>query len=199
MVAERHYDATTAARRRRSEKEHSNELENSCADEEETTGGPVVVRQQVLVNGRWVTVIGDVAEYIKKLIVIIAQMERKMDLTVASDSLDVALKQEDRTRKVVDECNTVEPAQDWVTDEESMDTQLFEACACEMEMMKVLLMELQDVKSKLLALVHVGFDVEETVEVPHVQFLDPAVNVPVVMERQAPQERLAEATSLFHV
>ena len=35
-------------------------------------------------------------------------------------------------------------------DEESMGTQLFEVCACKMEMMKQLLMELRDVKSQLL-------------------------------------------------
>ena len=104
-------ETTTAARRRRSQKEHSNVeannarnrdesgLKNDCVDEEDTTGVPVVVRQHLLVNGRWVTVTGDDAKYNKKLIVVIAQMERKMDLTVASDSLDVALKQEDRTER----------------------------------------------------------------------------------------------------
>ena len=107
MVAERRCDtATNAARRRRSEKEDSDVetknaeirdeggLENDCVDEEET--------EQVLVNGRWVTVAGADAEYIKQLIVSIAQMERKMGLTVASDSLDVALKQEGRIRKVLE-------------------------------------------------------------------------------------------------
>ena len=57
-------------------------------------------------------------------------------------------------------CNALELSQDWVTDVESMDTQLFEACAFEMETMKELLMELKNVKSQLFALVRVGFDVE---------------------------------------
>ena len=112
MVAERRCDTTkTAAKRRRSEKEHSNVetnkakirdaggLESDCFGEEETTGGLVGLIQQLLVNGRWVTVTGDDAEYIKKMIVIIAQMEPKMDLTVASDRLDVAWKQEECIRK----------------------------------------------------------------------------------------------------
>ena len=51
-----------------------------------------------------------------------------MDLTVESDSLDVAMKQENRNRKVVNVCNAVELAQDWVTVVERMDTQLFEMC-----------------------------------------------------------------------
>ena len=70
-----------------------------------------------------------------------------MDLSLESDSLDVAMKQENRNRKVVNVCNAGELAQDWVTVVEKMDTQLFEACACEIEMMKGLLMELKDVKS----------------------------------------------------
>ena len=94
VVAERDFDTTTSAGRRRSEKEHSNVetnnakirddggLENCCVDEE-TTGVLVEARQQVLVNGRWVTVTGGDTEYIEKLIVSTAQMERKMDLTVA--------------------------------------------------------------------------------------------------------------------
>ena len=69
-----------------------------------------------------------------------------MDLTVESESLDVTMKQEHHNRKVVNVCNAVELAQDWVT-VERMNTQLFEACACEIEMMKGLLMELKDVKS----------------------------------------------------
>ena len=158
MVAERQCDATmvvaqgsseeeqvnvetaTAARRRRSEEERWYGAGNSRAG----SGGPVGVRQRVLVNGRWVTVAGGDIEYIKKLIVVIAQMERNTDLTVASDSLDVALKQEGRIRKVLDVCKAVEAAQNWVTEVESMDKQLFEACAREMEMMKGLLMELKD-------------------------------------------------------
>ena len=51
MVAEPRHEVTTAAARRSSEEEHVN-------NEAETAA---MRRQQVLVNGRWVTVTGDVS------------------------------------------------------------------------------------------------------------------------------------------
>ena len=142
MVAERLRDATqrtsseeeqvnvetiTDARRRRSEKEHVYVVKNSCADEEEITGKPVGVKQQVLMNSRWTTGAGDYVEYFKNLIVDAAQTERKVDLTVESDSEDVKVNRGD-----------------WVSVAEDVGIEHLETCACENERVKGLLSKLME-------------------------------------------------------
>ena len=82
-------------------------------DVEQIVNVPVGVRQQVLLNGDWVTVSGDVAEYTKKLITSVARSKRKVNLTVVPDSQYVESERESRTR---DTCSAVKSMQDWETD-----------------------------------------------------------------------------------
>ena len=82
-------------------------------DVEQIVNVPVGVRQQVLLNGDWVTVTGDVAEYTKKLITSVARSKRKVNLTVVPDSQYVESERESRTR---DACSAVKSMQDWETD-----------------------------------------------------------------------------------
>ena len=84
----------TATRRRRSEKEHSNAetnnakirdeggLESDRVGEEETNGGPVGLSRQVLVNGRWVTITGDDAEFFN-FVKVISEINEMMTLPKA--------------------------------------------------------------------------------------------------------------------
>ena len=82
-------------------------------DVEQIVNVPVGVRQQVLLNGDWVTVTGDVAEYTKKLITSVAWSKRKVNLTVVPDSQYVESERESRTR---DACSAVKSMQDWERD-----------------------------------------------------------------------------------
>ena len=69
-------------------------------DEEEIISVPVGVRQQVLLNGDWVTVTRDVAEYTKKLITSVARLKRKVNLTVVPDSHNVESERQSRNTDV---------------------------------------------------------------------------------------------------
>ena len=103
-------------------------------DVEQIINVTVGVRQQVLLNGDWVTVTGDVPEYTKKLIASVARSKRKVSLAVVPDSQIVESERESRTR---DACSAVKSMQDWETDVESIGVQRFRARAHETEMMTV--------------------------------------------------------------
>ena len=65
-------------------------------------GVPVGVRRQVFMNGYWVTVPADDAEYIKKLIASVAPLERKVDPAVDTSSRSVPPGSETCTKDVAD-------------------------------------------------------------------------------------------------
>ena len=69
-------------------------------DVEQIIGVPVGIRQQVFLHGCWVTVLVDVAEYIRKLIASVALLERKVDPAIDTSSWGVSSGRE--TRDVAD-------------------------------------------------------------------------------------------------
>ena len=95
MVAELRCDATVAAAMR------------SCSEEGQNGGlenhhRSVMMRQQILVNGRCITVAGGSAKYIRKSIMSSAQRKRKMDVNVAAGSLDIRRGRENSNEEMVD-------------------------------------------------------------------------------------------------
>ena len=85
-----------------------------------------IVDMPVLSNGRWLTGTGGDVEYVKTLTSSVALLKRKVDLAVVTDSQDTTSERDGRTRDVAEMRGAVELMQDWVTEAESVATQLFE-------------------------------------------------------------------------
>ena len=85
-----------------------------------------IVDMLVLSNGRWLTGTGGDVEYVKTLTSSVALLKRKVDLAVVTDSQDTTSERDGRTRDVAEMRGAVELMQDWVTEAESVATQLFE-------------------------------------------------------------------------
>ena len=101
-------------------------------DVEQIINVPVGVREQVLLNGDWVTVTGDVAEYTKKLIASVARSKRKVNPAVVPDSQNVESERESRAAQRT-QCSAVERSDAGLR----IGVQRFKARAHETEMMTV--------------------------------------------------------------